>query len=55
MVAPHVIFEITVKQPETTRTPSGAVLAVWLARPGKDAGEQALKERLRELMRGEPS
>ena len=55
MVVPHVIFEITVKQPQTTRTPSGAVLVVWLARPGKDAGEQALKERRRELIRGEAS
>jgi uncharacterized protein YraI len=51
----HVTFEVKIKQPEVTQTISGAVLAAWLARPGKDAAEQALKERLDKLMRGEPS
>lgn len=44
--------DIKVKSPETNHRIGGAVLSAWLSRPGKSPKEQALKTRLRDLMRG---
>ena len=49
--APNLTIEVRVKAPEVTHTISNAVLAAWLARNGKSPREQALKTRLKELMR----
>jgi hypothetical protein len=46
----HVTFEVRVKAPEKKLEVSGAVLAAWLARPGKNPKQQALKARLHEIM-----
>jgi hypothetical protein len=44
-------LDVLVKPPEVHRSISGAALSAWLARAGKDAKEQALMDRLSELLR----
>jgi hypothetical protein len=44
-------FDILVKSPQVYHSISGAFLGAWLAQPGKSSKEQALKTRLRELLR----
>ena len=46
-------FDVIIKQPEVHHKVSGAVLNAWLAQNGKSPKEQALKERLKTLMRDE--
>jgi hypothetical protein len=48
----HVTFEVRVKEPEKKLELSGALLAAWLARPGKNPKQQALKARLHEIVQG---
>ena len=47
----NITIDVRVKNPETTHSVSGAVLEAWLARPAKSATEQALKSRLKGVMR----
>jgi hypothetical protein len=44
-------FDVLIKEPEVHRSISGAMLSAWLAQPGKNEKEQALKKRLGELLR----
>jgi hypothetical protein len=43
-------LEVLIKAPEVYRSISGAALIAWLAHPGKNQKEEALKLRLKELM-----
>jgi hypothetical protein len=43
---------VLVKAPQVYHSISGASLNAWLAQPGKNPKEQALKSRLKELLRG---
>jgi hypothetical protein len=56
-VPPGIVYnlsiDIRVKSPEAIHTISGAVLNAWLAREGKNPKEQALKDRLHDLLREE--
>jgi hypothetical protein len=45
-------FNVLVKSPQVYHSISGASLSAWLAQPGKNPKEQALKSRLKELLRG---
>lgn len=45
-------FHVLVKQPEVYHEISGAMLSAWLAMPGKTPKEQALKDRLGDILRG---
>jgi hypothetical protein len=40
-----------VKAPQVYHSISGACLSAWLAQPGKNQKEEALKSRLKELLR----
>jgi hypothetical protein len=44
-------FNVLVKSPQVYHSLSGASLSAWLAQPGKNPKEQALKGRLKELLR----
>jgi hypothetical protein len=44
-------FNVLVKSPQVYHSISGASLSAWLAQPGKNPKEQALKGRLKELLR----
>jgi len=46
-------LNVLVKAPQVYHSISGAALRAWLAQPGKDSKEEALKMRLKELLRGE--
>ena len=46
----HVTFEVRIREPEKKLEVSGAVLAAWLARPGRNPKQQVLKARLHEIM-----
>jgi hypothetical protein len=49
----HLIsLSVVIKAPEVYREISGAALSAWLAMPGKTPREQALKDRLGNIMRG---
>ena len=45
-------LDVLIKEPEVHREISGAVLSAWLAMPGKTPKEQALKDRLSDILRG---
>jgi len=45
-------LDILVKSPQVYHSISGASLSAWLAQPGKNPKEQALKSRLKALLRG---
>jgi hypothetical protein len=45
-------IDVLVKSPQVYHSISGASLNAWLAQPGKSPKEQALKSRLKELLRG---
>jgi hypothetical protein len=45
-------FDIAIKEPVIYRRISGPMLSAWLAQPGKNETQQALKERLGGLLRG---
>jgi hypothetical protein len=47
----NMTIDVKVRSPEVTHSVSGAILAAWLAMPGKDEAEQELKNRLKEAMR----
>jgi hypothetical protein len=49
---PSLSIEIQAKLPATRHTVWNSVLTAWLARNGKSPQEQALKVRLRKLIRG---
>jgi hypothetical protein len=49
--APNLEIEIRERQPEVRHTVWNSVLSAWLARNGKTPKEQALKARLREIVR----
>jgi hypothetical protein len=44
-------FDVAVKAPEVWHSISGAKLGAWLAFPGKNPKEQALKSKLEEILR----
>ena len=44
-------FTVIIKEPEVCREISGAMLSAWLAMPGKNPKEQALKVRLGDHLR----
>jgi hypothetical protein len=46
-------LNVLVKAPQVYHSISGAALSAWLAQPGKNPKEQALKDRLKELLRSE--
>jgi hypothetical protein len=48
---PNLEIEIRERQPEVRHSVRNSVLSAWLARNGKTPKEQALKARLRELVR----
>ena len=48
---PNLKIEVVVKQPEIRHEIWNSVLSAWLSRNGKSPKEQALKARLKELMR----
>ena len=44
-------FNVLVKSPQVYHSISGASFGAWLAQPGRGPREQALKDRLTELLR----
>lgn len=44
-------LDILVQEPRVFHSVSGASLCAWLAQPGKSEKEEALKARLKELLR----
>jgi hypothetical protein len=46
-------LDVLGKAPQVYHSISGASLTAWLAQPGKNPKEQALKARLKELVRGD--
>jgi hypothetical protein len=44
-------IDVLIKSPEVYKSISGAALNAWLAMPGKNPKEQALKSRLSDLLR----
>lgn len=48
---PNLSIEVKVRAPDTTHAVWGLVLTAWLSRHSKSPREQALKARLRELIR----
>jgi len=44
-------LDVLVKAPQVYHSISGASLSAWLAQPGKTQKEEALKVRLKELLR----
>ncbi len=49
--APNLSIDVRVRAAETIHTISNAVLAAWLSSNGKTPKEQAVKAKLRELLR----
>jgi hypothetical protein len=48
----HLInLDVAIKEPAVHRSISGAMLSAWLAHPGKNKKEDALKQRLGDLLR----